>query len=387
MPVPVSAAQGQSQARLVAITAGMLKPGQYTALLGDKSVTFAVHQDWNANPYFIGAWMQGNADWQTAQAKGGWMYFSSDLIYASVRQPKAGDLVEEYIAARMKPFAMCVMGGGHQMDLRLENDWGDPWVQRAVIWKMRLAALSDRIYPMAGIHAFDEPGLTWWPSRPGRIPRLRHPRRIWRTSSVSPARTMPYGEWEDTVPQYKARVDDFMEFVDMRLKYLQQAWYGSVWGVDVVHAPFTTINQMASSYSPGNVIDGVDTRMELPYRVVSGHGGYSDWAGSWGAVISAESNHGWTWDKPHYYLPMWSVFDYPQMRQETFLPWSIKLEGMQYDPNHDWSLAGNQLCRRKLHVRDRRKQPPHGDGRRRDGPHAARAGAGGRAHQRSPVCL
>ena len=91
----------------------------------------------------------------------------------------------------------------------------------------------------------------------------------------------------------------------MRLKYLQQAWYGSVWGVDVVHAPFTTINQMASSYSPGNVTDGVDTRMELPYRVVSGHGGYSDWAGSWGAVISAEADHGWTWDKPHYYLPMW----------------------------------------------------------------------------------
>ena len=334
LAVPVSARRGQTQARLVAINAGILKPGQYTAGIGDKSVTFAVHQDWNASAYFVGAWMQGNNDWQTAQAKGGWMYCNSDLINASVRQPRAGDLVEEYIAARMKPFAMCVMGGGHQMDLHLENDWGDPWIERAVIWKMGLAALSDRIYPMAGIHAFDEPGLTWWPTALTVPVHLEEFKRL-------TGKEMPSGGWDDSVTKYKDRIDDFMEFADMRLKYLQQAWYGSVWGVDVVHAPFTTINQMASSYSPGNVMDGVDTRMELPYRVVSGHGGYSDWLGSWVPVISAVADHGWTWDKPHYFLPMWGYFDAPQMRQETFLSWSSKLEGMEYDPYHDWSLAAD----------------------------------------------
>ncbi len=178
-------------------------------------MTFAVHPDWHANAYFIGAWMQGNANWQTAQAKGGWMYFSSDLINASVRQPKAGDLVEEYIAARMKPFAMCVMGGGHQLDLRLENDWGDPWVQRSVLWKMSLAALSDRIYPMAGIHAFDEPGLTWWPVSPGKHPNAFAIPSHLEDFKRRTGKEMPYGEWEETVPQYKARVDDFMDFVDI----------------------------------------------------------------------------------------------------------------------------------------------------------------------------
>src|SRR5208282_3107527 len=112
-----------------------------------------------------------------------------------------------------------------------------------------------------------EPGLTWWPVTPGKHPNpFVIPAHLEDYKHLT-GKEMPYGDWEDTVPQYKARIDDFMEFVDMRLKYLQQAWYGSVWGVDVVHAPFTTINQMASSYSPGNVTDGVDTRMDLPYRV------------------------------------------------------------------------------------------------------------------------
>jgi len=343
--VAVEAAPGKAQATLFALKPGALKPGQYTASIAmadakAKPVSFAVHQDFNPNAYFIGTWMQGNADWQTALMKGGWMYFSSDLINASVRQPKPGDLVEEYIAGRMKPFSMAVMGGGHQLDLQLINDWGDPWVQRAVIWKMSLATLSNRIYPMAGMHAFDEPGLTWWPVKEGTQPNAWCiPAHLEEFKKLT-GKEMPYGAYEETMPMYKPRVNDFMDFVEMRLKYLQQAWYGSVWGVDVVNPNFTTINQMAASYSPGNVTDGVDTRMDAPYRVLSGHGGYSDWAGSWGAVISAESNHGWSWDKPHYYLPMWNVFDYPQMRQETFLPWSVKLEGMEYDPNHDWSLAG-----------------------------------------------
>ncbi len=66
----------------------------------------------------------------------------------------------------MKPYALCVLGGGHQLDLDLHNDWGDPWVQRSIAWRMQLDALTNRIYAIAGLHCFDEPGLTWWPTQP-----------------------------------------------------------------------------------------------------------------------------------------------------------------------------------------------------------------------------
>src|SRR5271154_7144950 len=50
------------------------------------------------------------------------MYFTSDLVVASVRKPGPDDVMERYIAARMKPFSMTVMGGGHQLDMDLRSD-------------------------------------------------------------------------------------------------------------------------------------------------------------------------------------------------------------------------------------------------------------------------
>lgn len=351
--LPFTAPAGQAQARLLSLQPGALKPGEYTAQVrlpgaaAAVSVPFAVHEDEHAGAYFVGAWMQRDADPGTALAKGGWMYYTSDLINASVRQPKAGDIMERYIAARMKPYSMTVMGGGHQLDLQQVNDWGDPWVQRAVIWKMGLAALSNRLYPSAGLHAFDEPGLTWWPitGPDGKVSDGNPyciPTHLEEFKKLT-GKQMPYGTLAETLPQYKPMMDTWSDFFAMRLKYLEQAWWGSVFAVDAVHAPFTTINQLASSYAPGDLTDGVDNRMNRPYPVLSGHGGYSDWAGSWGAVISGESYHGWTWDRPHLYLPMWGTWDYARMRQEVWLPWSTKLEGIEYDPNHNWGLSGGYI--------------------------------------------
>jgi hypothetical protein len=340
-------------ARVITIPAGTLKAGTYEVIANDgkpvvplpPSVGFAVHRDEHPSAYFIGSWMQTTADAPTVAAKGGWMYFTSDLIWASARKPGPDDIVERYVAARMKPFSMCVMGGGHQLDMDLMNDWSDPWVQRAVTWKMGLAALSNRVYPAGGIHAFDEPGLTWWPI--GRDAKGH-------VTSTSPFSTpvpreefelltgveIPSGPLPETLPRYVERMSAWLDFIAMRLKYLEQAWWAAVTAVRQVHPRFLTINQVASSYAPGLVTDGVDNRMNRPYQVVSGHGGYSE-GGSWAPLVSARAYDGWSWDRPHYYLPMWGSFDYAQMRQEVWLPWSTKLEGIQYDPHHEWNLAGS----------------------------------------------
>ena len=343
---------GPAHARVIALAPGMLKPGSYAIAASDGKTSappasLFIHRAEHPSAYFVAAWMHRTADGPTALAKGGWMYFTSDLVGASVRTPAPGDVLERYIAARMKPFSMTVMGGGHQLDMDLANDWGDPWVQRAVSWKMGLAALSNRLYPSAGLSAFDEPGLTWWPilgpdgkvtgSNPFAVPaQLEELRRL-------TGKELPAGSLAETVPRYAAMMDTWTDFIAMRMKYLEQAWWAAVTAVSQVHAPFTTINQLASSYAAGFVTDGADNRMNRPYRVLNGHGGYSDVAGSWGPVISARAYDGWSWDRPHYFLPMWGSFHYARMRQEVWLPWSVKLEGIQYDPLHDWTLSGSHV--------------------------------------------
>ena len=340
----------RTRGRVITFPPGMLKPGAYAVVARDAGsgappVTFAVHRDEHASAYFVGAWMHRTADAPTVAAKGGWMYFSSDLVLARVRKPEQGDIMERYVAARMRPYSLCVMGGGHQLDMDLANDWGDPWVQRSVTWKMGLSALSNRLYPCAGLSAFDEPGLTWWPSygpdgkRTGTNP-FSTPVHLQEFRTLA-GKQMPAGTIDESLAQGKAGTDAWIDFVSMRLRYLEQAWWAAVRAVDQAHAPFTTINQLASSYSPGNVTDGVDNRMNRPFRVLSGHGGYSDFLGAWGPVTSARAYDGWSWDRPHYFLPMWGGWDYARMRQEVWLPWSVKLEGIEYDPNHDWSLAGS----------------------------------------------
>src|SRR5262249_16200190 len=153
-------------------------------------------------------------------------------------------LAESYVAARMKPFARMILGGGHQLDLELINDWGDPWVQRTVIWRMQLAALSNRIYPIMGLHCYDEPGLTWWPTKdiPGHKADANPfviPHQIDEFQKLTGKR-MPEGPFSFTGPRYAGMMNDWLTFMDMRMKYLEQAWYATVWGTECVEPKFLT---------------------------------------------------------------------------------------------------------------------------------------------------
>ena len=132
--VPFDAPAGKSQARMVTLHPNALKPGDYTAAVkadgAAKPATFSVHRDEHPSAYLTAQWVQHTELPGTVAAKGGWMYFSSDFHSLHPRKPMADDVANAYVAARMKPYALCVLGGGHQLDLDLHNDWGDPWVQR-----------------------------------------------------------------------------------------------------------------------------------------------------------------------------------------------------------------------------------------------------------------
>jgi hypothetical protein len=347
--VPFDASAGKSQARMVTLHPNALKPGDYTVAVktegAAKPATFSVHRDEHPSAYMTAQWVQHQELPGTVAAKGGWMYFTSDFHSLHPRKPTADDMANAYVAARMKPYALCVLGGGHQLDLDLHNDWGDPWVQRSIAWRMQLDALSNRIYPIAGLHCFDEPGLTWWPTQPvGEFKADTNPYSIPHQLEEFTKRTgkkLPEGPFAFTGPQYAKHMDEWIDFIEQRQKYLEQAWNATRWATDSVNPKFVTINQVSSSYAPGDTTDGVDTRQDRAYDVLSGHGGYSDAGyGTMFPVRSAESFQGYSQGKPHYYLPTWGTHTWASMRNGVWMSWITKLEGIEYPPGEDYSLAG-----------------------------------------------
>jgi hypothetical protein len=331
----------------IALQPGALKPGPYTAVLGDKSVAFSVHPDEHANAYFTAQWVHHGRSIENAIAKGGWMFLNSDYVSLHPRQPGPNDLVEGYIAGSMKPFALMVFGGGHQLDLDLENDWGDPWVQRAIAWRVQLAALSNRIHPMRGLHMYDEPGLTWWPIRdaegkqvdanPFAIP---HQHEEFQKLT---GKQIPSGKTAEMLPKLAPIMDDWLAFADLRMKYLEQAWSATRWATDSVAPQFATVNQVSSSYAPHDTTDGVDTRQNRPYAIVSGHGQYSDMPfGTFQPLRGAEGFWGFGWDRPHYYLPMWYTHSWATIRNAVWVSWASKLDGMLYTPEQEFGFENVQ---------------------------------------------
>ena len=347
--VPFDAPAGKSQARMVTLHPNALKPGDYTAAVkaigAAKPCSFMVARDEHPNAYMIAQWVQHTELPGTIAAKGGWMYFSSDFHSFHPRKPTPTDTADAYVAARMKPYALCVLGGGHQLDLDLHNDWGDPWVQRSIAWRMQLNVLSNRIYPIAGLHCFDEPGLTWWPTQAvgdvkGDINPFAVPHQLEEFTKRT-GKKLPEGPFAVTGPKFAEHMDDWLDFMEQRQKYLEQSWNATRWATDSVNPKFVTINQVSSSYAPGDTTDGVDTRQDRPYDVLSGHGGYSDAGyGTMFPVRSAEAFAGFGQGKPHYYLPTWGTMTWAQARNGVWMSWITKLEGIEYPPGEDYSLAG-----------------------------------------------
>lgn len=330
-------------AATITLQPGLLKPGAYTASVAGTNLTFHVHPDEHPNAYWTAQWVHSGQSAANAIAKGGWMYMNSDYASLPVRKPAPNDIADAYVAARMKPYVRMVLGGGHQLDLDLENDWGDPWVQRAIVWRMHLAALSNRLYPLAGLQCYDEPGLTWWPFKDpnGKVTAMNPfsiPHQIDEFAKLT-GKQIPLGPFDQTGPKYATMMEDWLGFMSMRMKYLEQAWHATVWGTKSVHPAFETLNQVSGSYAVGDTTDGVDSRQARAYSIVSGHGGYSDrWYGTFEPVMAAEGFRGFAWDKPNYYLPTWYVHSWPTIRNGTWMSWASKLEGMMHTPEVDFAM-------------------------------------------------
>ena len=162
-PVAAAAAAGDGGARATEnfnLNARLLRPGKYTLQVGVNGVTaatpFEVYSHLRRSTYKLINWgtpvgaanqrVQGEAD-------GGLGY--------NVMYDKPADLTE-YIRAGVDVIPVNVMSGGHQMDLRSEADWSDPYVTRGGTRRVSRTAFQYRSFPnFIGINFYDEPGLTW----------------------------------------------------------------------------------------------------------------------------------------------------------------------------------------------------------------------------------
>src|SRR5450432_1603603 len=140
------------------LNARLLRPEKYTVDVaadgGTATTTLAVYSAIRTSTYRTVHWGGPAGDAMLADGEHGLgfnLVLSSDVLHQ-----------EPSIAAGEDIMGLCLMGGGHQHDLRPTNDWSDPNVYIGAIQRGLDRAFSFRTMPNAiGAHLHDEPGLTW----------------------------------------------------------------------------------------------------------------------------------------------------------------------------------------------------------------------------------
>ena len=161
----------------------------------------------------------------------------------------------------------CSMGGGHQIDLRLECDWSDPYVLHAAVSRVTAQALRDRTQSdVIGVHFYDEPGLTWINGTPHAIPAQKQ--------SYQSAFGFAPINYTDVNPQDPAQVAQWKAWGRWKLAFLPAAFQLGRLGVALVNPHYLTANQ--SQYGYTGFTDGYYYNVDRGFSVVSGHGGYDD---------------------------------------------------------------------------------------------------------------
>ena len=142
------------------VNGALLRPGKYTVEVADGAATdqttIELFSHIRQSSYRLVNW--GRAQDPQDQLPQGEAGFGYNLFYAHY----ANDAAANLLRAGVDVIGNCVMSGGHQMDLRAECDWSDPYASRGGTQRVVRRALEDRSRGnVLGVHFYDEPGLTW----------------------------------------------------------------------------------------------------------------------------------------------------------------------------------------------------------------------------------
>ena len=206
---------------------------------------------------------------------------------------------------------VCLMGGGHQMDLRADSDWSDPNVYLGAVQRGISRAYSFRTLPNAiGAHLHDEPGLTWLPN-PHYLGKDGKPIANDQDIAVQlAAYKRAFGQdapqsWTMN-PNDPAQFAKWTQFNDFKLGFMDAFWKSCDESISRLKPGFLPITQ--SQYGWSALFDGYYFNVARSLPVISGHGGYDSFAlmnmnPSWFLEFALPRQL----DKPNWYLPEWGV--------------------------------------------------------------------------------
>ncbi|HET6247179.1 MAG TPA: hypothetical protein VFE47_05710 [Tepidisphaeraceae bacterium] len=226
----------------------------------------------------------------------------------------------------------CTMSGGHQMDLRQECDWSDPYALQGGEARVVNEALQDRTLPNClGVHFYDEPGLTWW-----KDPKNENVMVPFNIPSQDRSYKSAFGaeppHWSDVKPNDPAAVAKWDAMNRWKESFLEAAWKYSAFGVSQVRPDFLSVTQ--SQYGWMAYADGYYFNVARALPVISGHGGYDDGPATYFyPSFFHEMGRIRDTNKPIWYLPTWYGESSDQYRLEQYLSFMTDLQGMAKPPD------------------------------------------------------
>lgn len=308
----------------------LLRPGKYSieAASGGTSAKTEVelYSHLRKSSFRLGDW--GSRARGAEQA-----VLGEDSLGFNLYYPAYGGLsADDTIRAGMDYMWNCTMSGGHQMDLRMECDWSDPYVIRGGTARVVRRAFQDRINPNAiGVHFYDEPGLTWHQHpvtkdfTPHNIPAQN---RAFKSSFGRDP--LAYYQVNPTNPEH---FREWMHWGRWKLSFMDAAWQLAAFGVNTVRSDFLPVTQ--SVYGWPAYADGYYFNVVRSLPVISGHGGYDDGAaGYFYPSFTFEFGRMRDLQKPNWYLPAWyGGMPSDRFRLEQYLSFMNNLQGMMKPPD------------------------------------------------------
>ena len=336
----------------------LLRPGHYAVKVSVNDVTaekaIDLYTYLRKSPFTLISWGSGA---QGAQHIGeGEDGMGFNLIYGEYRPgPGRNPLpsAEATLRGGADFMQVCTMSGAHQMDLRLECDWSDPYVTRGGTARVVQQAFGNRTTPNClGVHYYDEPGLTWWTNpKTGKFGPLDVPAQM---SAYKNSFGVDALQSTDVKADDPATVARWRQFSRWKESFMDSAWKESRAGVDKVNPNYISATQ--SQYGWNSYTDGSYFNEVRSLPVISGHGGYDDGYGGYlYPAYHLEFGRMRDLNKPDWYVPTWYNANSDIFRLEQNMSFMVGLQGMgtppwlkTYDPQGKPESQGVVECNKMM---------------------------------------
>jgi hypothetical protein len=309
----------------------LLRPGHYTLEASADDATAKAEVDvfshLRKSSFKLVSWGRATKEQQLVEGADG---LGFNLFYGN----PSGDDAGNFIRAGVDFMSNCTMGGGHQMDLRIECDWSDPYVIRGGTRRAVRRAFLDRTKPnVLGIHFYDEPGLTWHNHpKTGEYTPHGIPAQVRAYRNAFGREPIPYNEVRPDRPEDAAR---WRHWALWKLGFLDAAWKDASFAVSFVRPDYLSATQ--SQYGWSAFTDGYYFNVTRSLPVISGHGGYDDFGlGYFNPSYFLEMGRARDQGRPCWYLPTWyGNTPADRFRLEQYLSFMTNIQGLITPPDID----------------------------------------------------